>query len=104
VILVARETESLVGYIGGHLTRRYDCDGEVQYLYVQPRWRRRGIASEMLRHLWSWFSEHEAHRICVDVTPDNARARAFYMKHGAEILNSHWLVWPGINANEEPRV
>src|SRR5438128_12220713 len=29
VIYVALEGEALVGYIAGHLTRRYSCDGEL---------------------------------------------------------------------------
>ena len=92
VIFVAVGAHGVVGYIGGHLTRRYECDGELQYLYVVSEHRRTGVASEMLRSLWGWFREHEASRICVDVEPGNARARRFYMSHGATHLNSHWLV------------
>lgn len=50
----------------------------------------------MLRRLGSWFTLHGTARICVDVEPDNARARAFYANHGAVELNPHWLVWPDI--------
>jgi len=96
VMYVAAEADAMVGYIGGHLTRRYECDGELQYLYVVPEHRRTGVASEMLRSLWSWFQECDATRICVDVEPSNGRARGFYMSHGASCLNSHWLVWPDI--------
>jgi hypothetical protein len=28
--------EAVAGYIAGHLTRWYRCEGEVQYLYVAP--------------------------------------------------------------------
>jgi hypothetical protein len=31
------------------------------------------------------------------VDPDDA-ARAFYLRHGAEALDEHWLVWPDIGA------
>lgn len=85
-----------VGYIGGHRTERFDCDGELQYLYVAPAARRSGVASALLVHLWRWFRAHEIHRICVDVEPSNDRARAFYRAHGATDLNPHWLVWPDI--------
>jgi GNAT superfamily N-acetyltransferase len=43
--------DTLIGYIAGHLTRRYGYDGEVQYLYVAPGHRRRGVASALLRLL-----------------------------------------------------
>jgi GNAT superfamily N-acetyltransferase len=82
-----------IGYIGGHRTERYGCDGELQYLYVSPAARRGGVASEMLRRMAEWFEAQGAARICVDVEPGNARPRAFYRKHGAVDLNPHWLVW-----------
>lgn len=93
VMYLAEGPEGVVGYIGGHLTERFDCDGELQYLYVAPAHRRGGVASEMFRLLAGWFDEHGASRICVDVEPDNHGARGFYQRHGATDLNSHWLVW-----------
>ena len=98
VAFVALKGNLVVGYIAGHLTQRYDCDGELQYLWVAPDHRRGGVATRLLRLLARWFVEHEARRICVDVTPDNARARSFYTRHGAEELNPHWLVWNDIAA------
>jgi len=94
VAYVAVESEAVVGYIAGHLTRRYDCDGELQYLFVAPGHRRQGVATELLRLLREWFSGHHAARICVDVDPDNAAGRAFYTHHGAMPLNKGWLVFP----------
>lgn len=94
VIFVGLDRHSVIGYIGGHLTERYDCDGELQYLYVVPQHRRSGRASEMLALLAGWFSEHGAARVCVDV--GNPAARAFYTTHGAIELNPHWLVWNDI--------
>lgn len=96
VIYVATDGGRIVGYIGGHLTRRYECDGELQYLYVLPRVRRTGVASDLLRLLWVWFLGQSARRICVDVEPENARARGFYRDRGAADLSSHWLVWTDI--------
>jgi ribosomal protein S18 acetylase RimI-like enzyme len=98
VVFVALQDARIVGFIAGHLTRRYDCDGEVEWINVIPEARRAGVAAELLRLLASWFVRHEAKRVCVDVDPENAPARAFYRKHGAEDLNPHWLVWPDIAA------
>jgi hypothetical protein len=49
-----------------------------------------------LRLLAAWFIKQKALRICVDVQPSNISARRFYMRHGAEDLNPHWLVWKNI--------
>lgn len=94
VILVGRRADEVIGYIGGHRTRRYECDGELQYLYVMPEHRRVGIASELLVQLARWFVDHDMSRVCVDV--GNPVSRAFYSRHGAVELNEHWMVWPEI--------
>ncbi len=98
VLYVALEGNLVVGYIAGHLTERYECDGELQYLWVAIDHRRDGVATRLLQLQARWFVEHEACRICVDVQPANARARSFYTRHGAEELNPHWLVWNDIAA------
>ena len=79
----------VAGYIAGHLTRRYGCDGEVQYLYVAPAYRRTGLASTLLRQLAEWFEAQGAVRICVDVNEDSASARPFYAAQGAQPLRPH---------------
>ena len=99
VLYVAVENNSLVGMIAGHLTRRFDCAGELEWIDVVPERRGTGIASELLRHLAKWFVEQKALRVCVDVDPDNASAQKFYRRHGAEDLRPHWLVWPDIRTS-----
>jgi GNAT superfamily N-acetyltransferase len=96
VIYVALDQGAMVGFIAGHLTRRYGCDGELQWIDVIRERRRSGIASQLLRCLAAWFVEQKASRICVDVDPANTVGRAFYANHGAGILNRHWLVWNDI--------
>lgn len=51
------------GRDSGHLTRRHGCEGEVQYLYVAPAYRRTGVASRLLRQLAAWFDAEGAARI-----------------------------------------
>jgi len=96
VSYVALEAESLVGFIAGHLTRRYACDGELEWINVIPECRGSAVASELLRLLAAWFAEQKASRICVDVEPNNTTARRFYKRYGADDLNEHWLVWNDI--------
>jgi len=100
---VAVGERSVVAFVAGHLTRRHGCDGELQWINVIPERRGSGIASELLRLLAGWLVEHKAFQICVNVDPSNAVARAFYMRHGAETLNEHWLVWNDIHTVLEKR-
>ena len=93
-VIVAEEGDRLVGFIAGHLTRRFGCDGELEWINLIAERRGVGIAGELLRALARWFVDHGARRVCVD--PDEP-ARAFYRKHGATALDPHWLVWEDIS-------
>ncbi|HEU5453663.1 MAG TPA: GNAT family N-acetyltransferase [Terriglobales bacterium] len=99
VTYAAVHEDRVAGFISGHLTRRFACDGELQFLNVIPEFRGMGVAAELLRRLAQWFVENNAAKICVD--PDQA-ARHFYRKHGAVSLNAHWLVWNDIRTVLEP--
>jgi GNAT superfamily N-acetyltransferase len=96
VLWIAESSDDFtpIGYIAGHLTERYECDGELQWVYVVAEYRRRGVASELLGHLARWFSAQSAHRVCVDV--GNEGAGQFYRAVGATDLNEHWMVWDDI--------
>lgn len=96
IAVVAEHGDEVIGFIAGHLTRRYHCEGELQWINVVESQRRQGIATGLLRELAGWFTDYNAHRICVDVQPRNIGARAFYARHGAEPLNDHWMVWNNI--------
>ena len=98
VMYVALENDSAVGYVAGHLTQRYACDGKLQWIYVIAEHRRRRVASELVRLLALWFATQKASRICVNVAPANAGARRFYARHGAENLNEQWMVWSDISS------
>jgi RimJ/RimL family protein N-acetyltransferase len=101
VAIVAEQDDEVIGFIAGHLTRRFHCDGELQWIAVSAAHRGEGVATEMLRELADWFEAYNAHRICVDARPRNADARAFYASHGAEPLNDHWFVWQNIGRVDE---
>jgi GNAT superfamily N-acetyltransferase len=96
VAFVAESDGQVAGYIAGHLTRRFKCRGELQYLYVAPVHRRTGVASSLVRLLAQWFLARRAHRVCVNAAND--RAEAFYHSVGAEDLKPHWLVWDDIES------
>jgi GNAT superfamily N-acetyltransferase len=102
-VFVCEEQERLVGLIAGHLTRRFGCDGELEWISVKPECRNRGIASQLLRCLAEWFIAQNATLVCVDVEPSSHGARQFYFRNGAEDLKPHWMVWRNIGAVLEHR-
>jgi GNAT superfamily N-acetyltransferase len=97
VCYIAVDEGAVVGFAAGHLTRRYGCAGEVQWLTVVPDRRRQGVAGALVRELAGWFHRQGAGRVCVDVDPQNGPARALYTRLGAAPLNPHWLVWNDIS-------
>ncbi len=96
VALVCADGERVVGFIAGHLTRRFRCSGELQWISVRPPYQGRGIAQQLLYRLAEWFVAHDARRVCVDVQPSNEVARRFYRQAGATDLRPHWMVWEDI--------
>ncbi len=95
---VATVDDEVVGFVAGHLTHRYGCTGELEWINVARTHRSRGIASVLLRAIAEWFVEANATKVCVDVDPANLSARRLYESHGARELNPHWLVWDDIGA------
>jgi GNAT superfamily N-acetyltransferase len=93
---VATVDDVVVGFVAGHLTTRYGCTGELEWINVARTHRGRGIASALLGAIAAWFVEVNATNVCVDVDPANVSARRLYESHGARELNSHWLVWDDI--------
>lgn len=93
---VCADDKRVVGLVAGHLTRRFGCEGELQWISVRPEYRGRGVAAGLLRRMAEWFVAHKARSICVDVEPANHVARRFYARHGAVDLRPHWMVWKDI--------
>src|SRR5215212_5581055 len=94
IIFVATVSDAVVGVISGHLTTRFGCDGELQWINVLPAYRKTGIAYRLLHLLAEWFVNQKAYYICVDVGSEEGRN--FYTRNSAENLNEHWMVWKNI--------
>ena len=95
---VAVDGRDLVGFVAGHKTRRFGCDGELQWINVARQRRSLGIAGQLMTKIGMWFVALDARRICVNVDPDNLTARRLYMRHGAQILNNQWMIWEDARA------
>ena len=96
VIYVAVQDNEVVGMIAGQLTQRFDCQGELQWLNVAQSHRGNRIASMLMKPMVEWFVAQGAKKVCVNVSPTNKVAQAFYARHGAEAMDTHWLVWNDI--------
>jgi GNAT superfamily N-acetyltransferase len=94
---VALADGTVIGYIAGHRTTRDGCAGEVQYLFVAPEYRRRGIATLLLRSLAQWFGEAAARKVCVCVDADSPAAKPFYESVGAVPFKKLWYEWDNIS-------
>jgi ribosomal protein S18 acetylase RimI-like enzyme len=90
---VAIEGNDVVGFVAGHRTRRFGFDGELQWINVVPEKRGYGIADLLIVEIAAWFVGQGARRICVNVDPSNVTARRLYARHGAQVLNAHWMKW-----------
>ena len=102
VIYVAIKDDRVVGFIAGHLSRRFGCQGELQWIDVSSEYRGTGISGTLLRHLAAWFVDQAALIVCVNCASDNAVAQNFYRRLGAEDLSDHWLIWKDISVVLEP--
>ena len=94
---VALVGDQVIGYIAGHRTTRHGCEGEVQYLYVAPAFRRRGVGTALLGRLAEWFRGHGVEKVCVGVANDSPpEAKPFVERAGAAPLKKHWYAWEDI--------
>ena len=101
MIFVAAEEEKIIGFIAGHLTNRFECQGELQWINVIESYQGKGIASKLLQIMAKWFVQHRANSVCVNVEPDNAKGLSFYTKHKAETLDDHWMKWENISVLDQ---
>lgn len=90
---VAAEAGKVIGFVAGHRTRRFDCEGEVQWIDVDHQQRGFGIGYRLMAQIGAWFESQNARRICVNVDTDNMPARKLYEKCGAQPLSDAWMIW-----------
>ena len=78
-----------VGFAAYHHTRRYDCDAELQKIYVLKTAQGRGVGTAMLRLIADRLVADGSKTMCVGYDPANPYKR-FYAKHGTVEINPHW--------------
>lgn len=96
VVYTALKDSRPIGFIAGHLTHRYNCEGELQWISVLAEHRGLGIASRLFQNLAGWFVANNVVRVCINCDMDNEHLVNFLSRHGAMPLNRHWLIWSDI--------
>ena len=99
-VFVARLSGEFAGYVAGHRTTRFGCDGELQWLNVAEKHRGIGVADALIQKILDWFRSKEINRVCVNVDPANHIARRVYERHGAAELDQYWLIWSDLRVTE----
>lgn len=77
--LVAMEGERLAGYIGSQTVMG---ETDMMNIAVDPEFRRRGIAEELIGALVAELKAMESHCLTLEVRPSNEPAKALYEKLG----------------------
>lgn len=86
----------IIGYLSGHLTTRFNLDAEIQSFYVLKNEQGKGIGTKLLMEFMKWLISHNAKSLCVGFNPEN-KYKSFYLKHGGQYRNEHWIVWQDIS-------
>lgn len=87
---------TVLGFVAGHLTRRTDYPGQIQWINAAEQYRRTGVGSELLWILAEWFIDNQVKSVRVDVDPENEITLEFYRYHRAASINKYWLYWDDI--------
>lgn len=98
--ILALRSEHVCGFAAYHHTRRWDCDAELESIYVRLKHQGHGIGTMLLQEIVMRLRAEGSRSLCVGYAPDNPYKR-FYFKHGAIELNPHWGVWrslPGVQS------
>lgn len=79
LLLAAYENKTLVGYLILYYVLE---DGEIARIAVAEDWRRKGVASKLLKELALLCEDIGVTKLLLDVRESNASAYAFYEKQG----------------------
>ena len=90
IVYIASIDEEIVGFVAGHLTERLGLEGELQSIYVLPKYQGQGLGTHLVIALAKWFKEWNAKEVCVD---QKNGSEGFYIKLGARFGDHGWLVW-----------
>ncbi|NLS12608.1 GNAT family N-acetyltransferase [Vibrio sp. SM6] len=99
LVFVAREGDHIIGFITGHFCELVSTVskavlmGSVDELYVEPRFRQKGVAQALFHKIESRFIGYGVKQIFVEVWAFNQTAQQFYQQQGFG-HHIHWLRKP----------
>jgi GNAT superfamily N-acetyltransferase len=99
--ILAQTGGEVIGFAAYHHTRRWNCDAELQSIYVLRCHQCRGAGTTLLGEVIRRLHTDGSRSLCVGYSPDNPYKR-FYFKHGAIEINPHWAVWRPLPAEVTP--
>jgi GNAT superfamily N-acetyltransferase len=84
---VATAGDEVVGFLTGELRDSTPAFtprtwATVEDVFVEPRWRNRGIGSALVRHCAEWAKDMGAGGVSLQVAARNERGRSFYARLG----------------------
>ena len=82
--IIAQNGTDIVGYAGIAIAGDV---ADIHTLTVIPEFRRRGIASEMLRNLEKWALEKKVVAVMLEMREGNAEAQPLYEKYGYRVIS-----------------
>jgi ribosomal protein S18 acetylase RimI-like enzyme len=75
-----KSNDALLGYCVSTISE--NKTGEVESIYVETEYRRRGIGEELMEKALSWFDDHTVERKVIAVAGGNEEVFPFYRKYG----------------------
>ena len=97
LLLVATESESVLGFAWAIITRALDRSAYLRLLLISEEHQSRGIGAALLSRVEREARVSRCRHLALLVTRTNGRARSFYERHGyAHIGDLAGFVRPGI--------
>lgn len=94
--IVALDDNEIIGYAGIALAGDV---ADIHTLTVLPAFRRRGIASHMLKELEAWATHKGIANFMLEMREGNAEAQPLYEKYGYQVISRRDNYYaPGIHA------
>jgi len=93
LILVAEEKGSIIAFFNSYIMERAPFLQKVGYLaegYVDPKYRRKGIAAEMINETKNWFKKNKLKRTVLSTHSLDKGANKFWKKRGFKEYNKFY--------------
>ena len=96
-VFVATVSGTLVAFVHAYMWQDLPIYADalevfVATLYVEPAWRRYGIASALMDHISSWATEIKAVRLRLGILARNGAGTTFWANQGAEELSVFYTI------------